>query len=63
MSVDTQFSFQNSDLDTSFTLSNSLKARLDDILTDTRNKVSSIKFPGQAIEEIPNDPYISYNSN
>ena len=31
-SVDTQFSFANSDLDTSFTLSDSLKARLDDIL-------------------------------
>ena len=28
MNVDTQFSFQSNDLDTSFTLSNTLKARL-----------------------------------
>ena len=32
INVDTQFSFQNSDLDTSFTLSNTLKARLGDML-------------------------------
>ena len=44
MNVDTQFSFQSSDLDTNFTLSNTLKARLDDILEDTRKKVSSINF-------------------
>ena len=57
MNVDTQFSFQSSDLDTSFTLSNTLKARrLDDILEDARKKVSSLKFPGEAIEDIPNDP-------
>ena len=31
ISVDTQFSFKNSDLDTSFTLSDTLKIRLDDI--------------------------------
>ena len=55
ISVDTQFSFKNSNLDTSFTLSNSLKARLDDILDDARNKVSSVKFPPEAVEEIPND--------
>ena len=36
--VDTQFSFHNSDLDTSFTLSNTLKVRLDDILEDARKK-------------------------
>ena len=52
ISVDTQFSFKNSDLDTSFTLSNSLKARLYNILDDARNKVSSAKFPPEAIQEI-----------
>ena len=56
ISVDTQFNFKNSDLDTSFTLSNSLKARLYNILDDARNKVSSVKFPPEAIQEIPNDP-------
>ena len=56
MNVDTQFSFQSSDLDTSFTLSNALKAIPDDILEDARKKVSSLKFPGEAIEDIPNDP-------
>ena len=56
MNVDTRFSFQSSDLDTSFTLSNALKAIPDDILEDARKKVSSLKFPGEAIEDIPNDP-------
>ena len=56
INVDTQFSFQNSDLDTSFTLSNTLKVRLDDILEDARKKVSSLNFPGEATENIPNDP-------
>ena len=57
ISVDTQFSFQNSDLDTSFALSDTLKARLDNILEDARTKISSINYPPEAIEEdIPNDP-------
>ena len=57
ISVDTQFSFKNSDLDTSFTLSDTLKTRLDDILEDARKKISSVNFPPEAIEEdIPNDP-------
>ena len=43
-------------MDTSFTLSNSLKARLYNILDDARNKVSSAKFPPEAIQEISNDP-------
>ena len=56
ISVDTQFSFKNSNLDTSFTLSNTLKTRLDD-LENARKKVSSINFPPETIEEnIPNDP-------
>ena len=56
INVDTQFSFQNSDLDISFTLSNTLKARLGDILEDAGKKVSSLNFPGEATENIPNDP-------
>ena len=34
ISINTQFNFKNSDLDASFSLSNPLKARLDDILDD-----------------------------
>ena len=39
INVDTQFSFQNSDLDTSFKLSNTFKVRLDDILEDAEKKL------------------------
>ena len=56
ISVDTQFSFQNSDLDTSFTFSNTLKERLDNILEGARKKVSFLKFPGQGTKNKPNDP-------
>ena len=35
--VDTQLDFQNSDLNTSFTISNTLQERLDDILKKARN--------------------------
>ena len=56
INVDTQFSFQNSDLDTSFTLSNAIRGRLNDILEDARKKVSSLNFPDEATENIPNDP-------
>ena len=55
LNVDTQIDFQNSDLDTSFTLSNTLQERLDDILEKARNKVSFLKFPGEATVHIPND--------
>ena len=44
------------DLDTTFRLSNTLQERLDNILEQARKKVSSLKFPGKAIDEIPNDP-------
>ena len=37
-------------------LSNTLQKRIDDILEKTRNKVSSLKFPGEATIEIPNNP-------
>ena len=56
VNVYNQLDFQNSDFDTSFTLSNTLQERIDDILEKARNKVSSLKFPGKATVEIPNDP-------
>ena len=39
----------------SFTLSDTLQERLDDISEKARNKVSSLKFPGEATVDIPND--------
>ena len=54
VNVDTQLDFQNSD--TSFILSNTLQERIDDILEKARNKVSSLEFPGEATDEIPNNP-------
>ena len=57
VSVDTQFSFANSDLDTSFTLSNQLKSRLDDILDNARDKIKSVNFPSDPIENIPDTLY------
>ena len=51
INVDTQFSFQNSDLDTSFTISNTLKVRLGEILDDARKKVSSLNIPGEATDD------------
>ena len=56
INIDTQFSFKNSDLDTSFALSNTLKLKLDNILDSARNKISSVNFPPAAVEDIPNDP-------
>ena len=54
--VDSQLDFEKNDLDTTFRLSNTLQERLDNILEQARKKVSSLKFPGKAIDEIPNDP-------
>ena len=53
--VDKQFDFQNSDLDTSFKLSNTLQNKLDDLLVKARLRVSNLQFPGEATEDIPND--------
>ena len=53
---DTQFDFQNSDLDTSYRLSDTLQEKIDDILENAREKVTSLKFPGEPTENIPNDP-------
>ena len=57
INVDTQFDFQNSDLDTSFKLSNTLKNKLDNLL----EKVSNLHFPGKASVDIPN--YVSYSDS
>ena len=43
---------KKNDLDVTFKLTNSLHARLDDILEQARKKVPSLKFPGQAFNEI-----------
>ena len=56
INVDTQFDFQNSDLDTSFRLSDTLQNRIDDIVKNAWEKVSSLKFPGVPTKNIPNDP-------
>ena len=53
VNVDTQLDFQNND--TSFILSNTLHERINDILEKSRNKVSSLIFPGETTDEIPNN--------
>ena len=54
VNVDTQLDIENSD--TSFILRNTLRERIADILEKARNKVSSLKFLGEATDEIPNNP-------
>ena len=56
LNVNTQVDFQNSDLDTSFRLSDTLQDRIDNILENAREKVSSLKFLSEPTENIPNDP-------
>ena len=56
MNVDSQLDFEKNDLDVTFKLRNSLQERLDDILEPARKKVTYLKFPGQAVDEIRNDP-------
>ena len=53
VNVDTQLDIENSD--TSFILSNTLRERIADILEKARNKVSSLKFLGEATDENPNN--------
>ena len=53
--VNTQFDFQNSDLDTSFRLSNTFQNKLDDLLEKVRLRVSNLRFPGEATVDIPNN--------
>ena len=56
VNVDSQLQFEKNDLDTTFRLSNSFQEKLDNILEQARKKVSSLKFPGEVVDEIPNDP-------
>ena len=55
VNVDKLFDFQNSDLDTSFKLSNTLQNKLDDLLEKARLRVSNLQFPGEVAVDIPND--------
>ena len=57
MNVDNQLDFEKTDLDVTFKLRNSLQIRLDDILEQARKKATSLKFPGQAVDEIQNHPW------
>ena len=59
VNVDTQFDFQNSDLDTSFKLSNTLQNKLDDLLEKARLRVSNLQFLGETTVVIPNDALYS----
>ena len=56
VNVDSQIHFEKNDLDTTFRLSNTLQERLDNILEQARKKVKSLTFPGEVVDEIPNDP-------
>ena len=56
VNVDRQLDFEKNDLDTTFRLSNTLQERLDNIIEQGRKKVSSLKFPGEVVDEIWNDP-------
>ena len=56
ININTQFDFENSDLDASVRLNDSLKARLDEILQDAREKISSVKYPPEPVEDIPSNP-------
>ena len=62
VNVDSQLDFEKNDLDTTFRLSNTLQERLDNILEQARKKVSSLTFPGEVIDEIPNDPLATEKS-
>ena len=61
INVNTQFDFQNSNLDTNFKLSNILKNKLDNLLEKARLKVSNLQFSGEASVDIPND--VSYSDS
>ena len=56
VNVDSQLQFEKNDLDTTFRLSNSFQEKLDNISEQARKKVSSLKFLGEVVDEIPNDP-------
>ena len=53
INIDEQFNYRD-DVDQDYSLPNSLRSRLDDILHEAREKISSVAFPPTTIEEIPN---------
>ena len=62
VNIDSQLDFEKNNWDTTFRLSNTLQERLDHILEQARKKVSSLSFPGEIIDEIPNDPLATEKS-
>ena len=46
----------DSNLDTSYTLFDTLNTRLHDILENVKTKISSLSYPPEPVEDIPNDP-------
>ena len=54
VNVGSQLDFEKNDLDTTFRLSNTLQERLDNMLEQAKKKVSSLRFLGEVIDEIPN---------
>ena len=56
INVDRQLDFEKNDLDTTFRLSNTLQERLCSILEQSRKKNCCLKFPGEVVDEIPNNP-------
>ena len=56
VNVDRQLDFEKNDLDTTFRLSNTLQERLCSILEQSRKKNCCLKFPGEVVDEIPNNP-------
>ena len=62
VNVDSQVDFEKNDLDATFRLSNTLQERMENILDQARKKVSSHRFPGEVIGEIPNHPLTTEKS-
>ena len=56
VNVDRQLDFEKNDLDITFRLSNTLQERLCSILEQSRKKNCCLKFPGEVVDEIPNNP-------
>ena len=56
INIDEQFNYRD-DVDQDYSLPNSLRSRLDDILHEAREKKNSLTFPPSSVEEIPNSTY------
>ena len=51
----------DSNLDKSYTLSDTLNIRLDDILENVKLKISLLSYPPEPVEDIPNDPLYPFS--